>query len=120
MSTFSVDFEIGDLQGRYFETLQGLVDTGATFTVVPGNLLERLGVRPQRKEPFALADGRLVEYEVGTVLFRLAGKEGASTCVFAPAGIEPLIGAVTLETLLLGVDPVNERLISVTGKLKLL
>ena len=65
MGTFSVEIEIGDPPGERFEELSALVDTGSTYTVVPRQLLEHLGVLPYRTVPFRLADGRVVEGELG-------------------------------------------------------
>jgi predicted aspartyl protease len=44
MSTFQYPLEVGDPSGSLFEEISALVDTGATFTVVPADVLERLGV----------------------------------------------------------------------------
>ena len=46
MGTFRVTIEIGDPAGRHYETVEALVDTGATYTTVPvvkgtGHLLGR-------------------------------------------------------------------------------
>ena len=38
--------------------------------------------------------------------------------IFGEDGMSPLLGAYTLEGLLLAVDPYNERLIPVVGSLK--
>ena len=46
MGTFGVTIEIGDPQGQRFEAMNALVDTGATYTVVPASLLVRLSVTP--------------------------------------------------------------------------
>ena len=118
MTTFSVSFAIGDLQGTRFVELEGLVDTGATFAVVPRPILESLGIRPSRQARFSLGNGQIVQYDVGEARIRLAGMDGPTFCVFGEPDTEPLVGAVTLEGFLLGVDPVNEALIPVTGKLK--
>ena len=42
MGTFSADMEIGDRNGTGFETVNALVDTGATYTVLPASLLRSL------------------------------------------------------------------------------
>ncbi len=115
MTTFRVSIQIGDLAGSRFETLDAVVDTGATFTAVPRELLERLGVTPTRRERFRLANGDVTENDVGDARVRVAGKEGTTPVVFNQAGEPSLLGAVTLEALLLGVDPVAERLIPVEG-----
>ena len=49
MGVFSVPIEIGDPWRNRFERLDALVDTGATFTLVPASLLDELGVEPERK-----------------------------------------------------------------------
>ena len=38
-----------------------LVDSGATYTVVPTDILNRLGIKPQREEEFSLADGSIIK-----------------------------------------------------------
>lgn len=118
MTTFSVTFAVGDLQGSTFVEMEGLVDTGSTFTVVPRPILESLGIRPRRQASFSLGNGQVVLYDVGEARIRLAGMDGPAFCVFGEPNTEPLVGAVTLEGFLLGVDPVNETLIPVVGKLK--
>ena len=118
MSTFTVAFEVGDSTGDRFERLQGLVDTGSTFTVVPRPILEALGIRPTRQASFSLGNGQVIRSNIGRARIRLAGLEEIVPVVFGEANTEPLVGAITLESLLLGVDPVSEQLIPVTGKLK--
>ena len=44
-----------------------MVDTGATYSVFPRDVLERLGVRPRAKAAFELGDGRIVDYDIGSV-----------------------------------------------------
>lgn len=118
MTVFNHAFAIANPQGAHFQELEGLVDTGSTFTVIPRQILDALGVRPQRKARFSLGNNQIVEYDVGEARIRLAGLEGPTYVVFGAPEADPLIGAVTLEGFLLGVDPVNEALIPVTGELK--
>lgn len=99
-------------------TLEALVDTGATYTWIPRPLLEGLGVHSIGQEPLALADGRILHYDLGSLSARIDGKERTTICIFGDPGTEPLIGSYTLEGFLLGVDLVNQALIPVTGRLK--
>lgn len=115
MTTFSVRFEIGDLAGTRFEQVEALVDTGSTFTAVPRELLERLGVRPNRRPEFQLASGQVAENDVGDARIRIEGLEGTTSIIFGDPGEPALLGAVTLEAFLLGVDPVRRRLVPVQG-----
>lgn len=117
MGTFRVAIEIGDPQGQRWERIEALVDTGASYTAVPASLLRRLGVEPQERRPFRLADERLVEYEVSQTQVRLDGRARYTLVVFGREGSEPLLGVVTLEEFGLAVDPVGQRLIPVPGLL---
>lgn len=118
MSTFKHSIEVGDPQGNKYESLEALVDTGATFTVVPATLLHRLGVKPIETLPFELADDRVIEREVGETQVRIAGKTVSTTVVFGDDPTEALIGAHTLERAFVAVDPARHRLVPTRGLLK--
>lgn len=118
MGTFRVPIEIAGLAGDRFEQLDALVDTGATYTFVPQDVLERLGVQAEEEWPFVLADGRDVTYPVASVRVRIAGRARQTIAVFAGPGSEPLLGVFTLEGFRLSADPVNQRLVPVPGLLK--
>jgi clan AA aspartic protease len=115
MSTFSVAVEIGPLDEDHFEWVEALVDTGASHSVFPGRLLRDLGIEPRETWPFRLADEHQREYEVGTARIRLHDRVEHTIVVFGDDGIQPLLGAVTLEEFRLAVDPVSHRLIPVPG-----
>ena len=61
MGTFRTTAEIADPRGQHFEAVEMLVDTGATFTKAPKDLLERLGVPVESTYTAVLADGSRVE-----------------------------------------------------------
>ena len=113
MGIFTYLFEVGDPQGQRFETVEAMVDTGSTFTVLPSAQLERLGVPIQRRLSFEIADGSELELNVGETLVRLAGQTITTTVVFGEEGTPLLLGAVALETALLAVDPVHPTLVPV-------
>ena len=92
------------------------VDTGSTFTALPREMLEGLGVTVNRTIPSRLADGSVQMVEVGETTVRLEGNQFTTTIIFAEAGEPNLLGVVTLEQALLAVDPVNNELISVVAK----
>ena len=118
MGSFRVAIEIGDPQGQRFQPIEALVDTGATYTWVPRDILEQLGVRPSRRWNFILADGREVEYDIAWTMVRLNGEAAPSVVIFGEPGAEPLLGVFTLEAFRLGVDTVNRHLIPTPGLLK--
>jgi predicted aspartyl protease len=96
------------------ETLEALVDTGSTFTTVPRPILERLGVVPFARARLRLANGQIAEQDIGEVLAEIDGLHRRTVvCVFGEPDAPPLIGAQTLETFLLGVDPDQRRLVPI-------
>jgi predicted aspartyl protease len=112
VGTFRVEIEVSGSERRHFEPVQALVDTGATYTVLPRRLLQELHVVPHRRASFVLADGRQVERSLGRAWIRLGEREEYSLVVF---GDDALLGAVTLEEFLLAPDPVGQRLVPVPG-----
>jgi len=92
------------------EKLQFLIDSGATYSVVPGEVLKRLGVRPHSKEEFILADGTKIERDRGDALFFFDGKQGASPVIFGKKRDGVLLGVVTLESLGFVLDPIRRQL----------
>ena len=117
MGTFTVTIEVGDVQGQRFEQIEALADTGATLTSVPASLLESLGVTPARRDTFRLANGQRVEMGMGETRVRVEGLETSTWVLFGQEDAPILLGALTLEALLLGVDPFNRRLVPVEGLL---
>ncbi|HLB22538.1 MAG TPA: aspartyl protease family protein [Dehalococcoidia bacterium] len=111
MGTFRFEITLLPVNGGSPETLDALVDTGSTFTSVPGTLLERLGVKPHRTIQMRLADGSARQRPMGRLMAEIKGEREEILCVFGEAGDLPTIGAHTLEAFLLAVDPVKQDLI---------
>lgn len=117
MGTFSHTIAIASSPGGPYETVDALVDSGATYMLMPLTILQRLGVRPLRKQPFILANGARTEYDISIVWVRIGGEERPTVCIWGEASSKPLLGTYTLEGFLLGIDPVNKTLVPVTGYL---
>ncbi len=114
METFQITVEIADPLGQHFEAVEMLVDTGAAFTKVPRDLLERLGVPVESTYTAELADGsRRVERIRGRAMIRLEGREFPTPVTFGEDGEQNLLGAMALEDAMLAVDPHSRRLIPV-------
>ena len=112
MGTVKVTLGVGDPQGRQFEDIEVVVDTGSTYTAVPRELLQRLGVPVERSLPSETADGRIVPVDVGRTTIRLEELEFSTPVIFAEEGEPSLLGVVSLEEAALAVDPPAGRLIS--------
>ena len=111
MGTVTVTIGVGDRQGRRFEEIDVTVDTGSTYTAVPREMLQRLGVRVERSMPSVTADGRIVPVDVAHTAIRLEGLEFPTPVIFAEPGEPSLLGVVTLGQAALAVDPVGGQLI---------
>jgi len=118
MGHFRVALQVGNRAGERFEPIEALVETGATYTWIPRDVLTRLGVTPEEEWPFVLADGREVRYPVAWMLMRIGERTQPTIIVFGEPGSEPILGVFALEGFRLAADPVNRRLISVPGLLK--
>jgi clan AA aspartic protease len=94
---------------RVYET-QALVDTGATRTVLPMDIVQHLGLRIRSQQVAKYADGR--EEAVGLtepVIIVIEGRETIEAAMVT--GNQVLIGQTVLETLDLLVDCKNQRLV---------
>ncbi len=118
MGHFRVAVEVGNRAGERFQPIEALVDTGATYTWIPRDVLGGLGAVPEEEWPFVLADGREVRYPVAWVQIRIGERAQPTIVVFGEPGSEPILGVFALEGFRLAADPVNRRLISVPGLLK--
>ncbi len=95
------------------------VDTGALYSLVPGDALDRIGVAPFGKRRMLLADGRKEQMRIGSAVFHLEGFRDRIPCpvIFGPPGSICLLGATTLEAFSLIVDPARQRLKPAIGLL---
>jgi len=87
-----------------------LVDSGATYTVVPKEILKKLGIKPVGEEEFSLADGRTISRKVGSALYEYQGIERAAPILFGEKDDSLLLGTFTLEALGLTLDPFKRKL----------
>ena len=61
MGTFTVALQVGDLAGQHFIDVEALVDTGSTYTVLPKDMLDQLGIEREGQRRFELGDDRIVD-----------------------------------------------------------
>lgn len=116
MGSVITTIEVGDVQGRNFQSVEVEADTGSTYTALPGEMLVALGVPVQRSVESRLADGSIQVVDIGQATIRLGGREFITTVIFAEEGEPSLLGVITLEDAPLAVDPVNGELIPVVAK----
>ena len=118
MGTFSVPIQVAASPSARYVSMDALVDTGATYSMIPSDVLTELGVAVEETRSFEIADGSEAEFQSGEASIRVEGKRVTAVVVFAPEGTAPLLGATTLEMASLGVDPIRKVLVPVSGLLK--
>ena len=87
-----------------------LIDSGAIHTLVPKAALSELGIEAYKQVKIGLADGNTVVRQVGDAYFEYQGNGGAAPVIFGEDGDEPLLGATTLESLGLVLNPLRREL----------
>jgi clan AA aspartic protease len=97
-------------KGRKSLTVNFLIDSGAVYSLVPGKRLKSIGIQPYKTLEFTLADGSVVTRRVGDAYFAYRGGGGAAPVIFGEDGDEPLLGATTLESLALVLNPFQRKL----------
>ena len=104
-----------EIQGRdgerRTESLDVVVDTGATLPVFPKGLLDSLGIRPEGQVVLLLGDGRPVTREVADVRMRVEGSWVWSRAIIGESEDAAVLGLTVLEQLGLTVDPIKRRLV---------
>jgi clan AA aspartic protease len=118
MGSFSVDVTVGNLsrpaRNRH---VSAMVDTGATYTTLPQEVVEDLGCRTIGSRRVVLANGSEEEWPITYIWLTVGGREGPTFALIGPSGGPALLGTVTLEELALVVDHVAKRLVPVRSYL---
>jgi len=100
---------INPLSGVEIEE-EALVDTGATYTVIPWKTYEKLNLKVVGEKDVETAKG-LTRMDESFAVVQIEGKRGLTPLLVSKDLKDLLIGVLTLEALGLTVDPT-------TGKLK--
>ena len=87
-----------------------IADTGAIYTIVKRKTLEELGIKPIGRRRFKLANGDLIERDIGICRIDIGDVFTHSIVVFGEEKDAELLGVTTLEELGLQVDPVTGEL----------
>ena len=110
MGTFHTKIAVGSERGGSYEEVTALVDTGASFTMLPTSFLLKMGVESEQEVEFTLADGRRQKLPIGDVWFRIGSEEHLSPVIFGPDD-RFLLGAVTMQIFRLIADTTHHKLI---------
>jgi predicted aspartyl protease len=88
------------------------IDTGALYSFVPEDYLQKISVEPSATRNLVLADGKQQAWLLGFCDFQIEGLEGNIPCpvIFAPKGSLFFLGATSLDNFGVEVDPINKYL----------
>ncbi len=88
-----------------------LVDSGATYSLLPKPTWEAIGLEPKREQGFRLADGTEVRRQISECLVVLPQGEAHTPVVLGDTGDDQaLLGVVTLENLGVVFNPFSRTL----------
>ena len=90
-----------------------LIDSGATYSLLPEPVWHAIGLTPQREVEFVLADGTTIRRAVSECELALPQPQGQGhtpVVLGQPGDTEALLGVVTLEILGLVFDPFRRTL----------
>ncbi len=113
MGTFHTGCRIAQITDRRkgVDLAKLLVDTGSEYTWIPAPLLERIGIKREKKDlQFVMANGQQITRSVGFAVVHVAATFTVDEVVFAEAGDLALLGARSLEGLNLTMDLRRKRL----------
>ena len=105
-----------DMPFTYYErttnaqyNLSASVDTGATLTVLPKELADRLGIKTSTEVEVESGGGK-IKLKKGEAWIKIRDKEDVSPVLVSEIIDKVLIGVVILESLGFGIDPVKGTL----------
>lgn len=109
MALTYVEGKVKGLRGKA-TSVRFLVDSGATYTLLPHDVWRSLGLKSRRSVEFTLADGTTIKRRVSECYISLPQGEGHTPVILGEHGDEPLLGTVTLEILGLVLNPFTREL----------
>ena len=92
------------------KTVRFLIDSGATYSLLPKKVWKAIGLKAKRKVSFTLADGTTIERAVSETYIVLPQGQAHTPVVLGEEGDEALLGVVTLEILGFVFNPFDRTL----------
>ena len=121
MSTFTVKVKVWNpAEPNRFAEAEVWPDTGAAYSWISKARLEPMGVQKVRRLQFRTIEGHTIERDLAAVFLSTDGYSGGDNVVVAESGDLEVLGAHSLESLGLAVDPVHKKLIPLVVALGLL
>ncbi|MHC1611326.1 MAG: retroviral-like aspartic protease family protein [Candidatus Methanospirareceae archaeon] len=92
--------------------IEAVIDTGATMSVLPVDLIQKLGLERLDEVSVRHADNSVKRKEVyGSIILEIAGRKAVFDVLAEDEGAQPLIGQIVLERLDLVIEPSTRKVI---------
>ena len=93
-----------------FADVEFPVDSGAVYSLIPGKILDELEIEPYKEMSFSLADGTSIKRGISSAYFEYKDHGGPAPVIYGEEGDTPLLGATTLESMGLILNPFTRTL----------
>jgi predicted aspartyl protease len=98
---------------RSIEVPKLLVDSGAEFTWINADRLQKIGVKREKKDyPFVMANGQHITRSVGFAIIHVGDALTTDEVIFGEPGDLEILGARSLEGMNLRVDSRAKKLVA--------
>ena len=77
-----VEVRVSARVGGRSKPLSLLVDTGSDYCIMPRRVLHALGIKPEERQRFELANGRTIRRDVGIAYLSFRGRVTATNVIF--------------------------------------
>ena len=117
MSKFMVNLTAVNPNERQRRTppIEVMVDTGSEVSWLPKKELLDIGVTPEGKKRFMMANKQIIERDIGYAILTAEDYSTIDEVVFAEDGDMPLLGVRTLEGFSVMVDNIGHRFVATTS-----
>ena len=92
------------------QAVQFLVDSGASYTLLPEGVWQAIGLQPKKTMTFTLADGSLMDRKISECHISLTEGVSQTPVILGEPGDQALLGVITLENLGLILNPFTRKL----------
>ena len=116
MSKFMVNLTAVNPSERQRRTppVEVMVDTGSEVSWLPKKELQNIGINPEGKKRFVMADKHVIERDIGYAILTAEGYSTIDEVVFAEDNDMSLLGVRTLEGFSVMVDNIGHRFVATT------
>jgi predicted aspartyl protease len=117
MSKFMVNLTAVNPSERQRRTppVEVMVDTGSEVSWLPKKELLNIGITPEGKKRFVMADKHIIERDIGYAILTAEGYSTIDEVVFAEDGDMTLLGVRTIEGFSVMVDNIGHRFVATTS-----